>query len=174
MKKFAFIIAAVALTLFMSCHGKDVKITPKDKGNVVNNNSLPAVAPDTVVKVVYVPDTTKKVTVVDNSKGTESVMEDADNGKVKKVSDADLKKKGKKKFYVIAGSYKDIRWAKNVTKFYKDKGYPISIMRKSNGWTRVSLGNYEYRVSAEKQLKKFRSKGIKFKGKKLEYWLLLK
>jgi len=186
MKKFAFILAVMALGTFMSCGGKDVKITPKDKGDVAknvipnkeSNNSLPSenkILPDTAKKEVVevVADTTKKV-VNDNSKGTEKVMEDGENGKVKEVSKSDLKKNSKKKFYVIAGSYHEAKWATNVSKFYKSKGIPTSIMKKSNGYIRVSLGNYEYRVSAENRLKKLRKKGLKFKGEKLKYWLLYK
>lgn len=112
----------------------------------------------------------------------EPVMEENEDGSLKKVSEEEMKKaetnniKQKpphvKKFYIIAGSFKNMSNAVNLRSFFKSKGYPSMILYPYQGYNRVATGSYPNRTAAEKDINKFRSMNLIYDGEKIEYWLL--
>jgi cell division septation protein DedD len=103
-------------------------------------------------------------------------MVENEDGSVKKVGDDELKKESSaphvKKFYVVAGSFKNINNAVELRQFFKKSGYPAMILYPYNGYNRVATGSFPDRASAEKEVKKFRSMNLTYESGKIEYWLL--
>lgn len=115
----------------------------------------------------------------DNSKGKENVMIENADGSTSKVSNEELKKSGTtgnaKKFYVIAGSFKDATNAQKSRKFYRTAGYKAIILNPEKGWYRVATGAYANRELAEKAIGEARKKTKSdTQGKQVAYWLLLR
>jgi len=183
MKKISFIFAIVFAIAAVSCNPKK-EHTPSeteiaDISEVVEDESDVIDEYDSTENVVAVVDSTKKDTtavVTPKNEGKEPIMVENEDGSVKKVGDEEIKKEAAathvKKFYVVAGSFKNINNAVELRQFFKKSGYPAMILYPYNGYNRVATGSFPDRVSAEKEIKKFRSMNLTYEGGKIEYWLL--
>jgi len=127
--------------------------------------------------LVIVKDTAN--TVKDTVK-IEPVMAENNDGSLKKVSEDEMKKEQKKnvkkehikKFYIVAGSFKEMKNAIRLRSFFKSKGYPAMVLYPEHSYNRVATGSYPNRATAEKDIKKFRSMNLIYEKEKIEYWLL--
>ncbi len=204
MKKINIVFIAFLSVFFMACGAVEEKRSEKDTDSQVSENTNSdkegTVAENTVKEVlenagtettddtiIYEDSTENKTEIVkaegeeknDNSKGSETVMSENEDGTVSAVPNSELKNTGKKKkahvkkFYVIAGSFKEVDNAHKSRKFYRVKGFKAIVLYKYKGWYRVATGAYANRELAEKAIAKVRAKQANdVKGKKVAYWLL--
>ncbi len=185
MKKTILIVSVLFAVFQVACNSKKEVKTDKDKGTQVTveehntdfdlyhteNDSIK----DTIeiVKVIDKKDTLKKVDV--KTTENEPVLQENQDGTLKKVSEKELNKSTKehvKKFYIITGSYKEMPNAIAMRKFFKDKGYAAMILYPYNGLNRVATGSFATREQAQKEIKKFRTMNMTYQSTKIEYWLL--
>ena len=174
----------VAFTIFIaSCGAKEEKKidTDKDKEantvvdetnpdyDIYNNESdtIDEEITDTVSDVEEIPEEeeVKEPVNVENEDGTTSKVSEEELAK-------ETKKKHVKKFYIIAGSFKDMKNAVNFKEFFKKKGHPAMVLYPFHSFNRVATGTYTTLKGSRKDIKKFRDLNLKCNGEKVEYWLL--
>lgn len=79
-----------------------------------------------------------------------------------------VKADSKKTFYIIAGSFSNMESAAKAREKFRNKGYNSEILERDNGGYRVTLGSYQYKSTALKELEKYR----KVEGSSI--WMLSK
>jgi cell division protein FtsN len=185
MKKTIIIISVLFAVSIMACNSKKEVKTDKDKGTQVtveeHNTDFDLYHTETdslkdtlaTVKVVN-----KDTVAKEENKTTEKepVLQENEDGTLKKVSEKDLtkttSKEHVKKFYIVTGSFKEMPNAIALRKFFKDKGYAAMILYPYNGYNRVATGSFMTRDLAQKEIKKFRAMNLSYQGKKINFWLL--
>ncbi len=196
MKKVKMLISVVIAIAIIGCNPteeKEVKETEyldiadddTDYDHVQENANEISVDGDTLtIDTVTVNNAVEDNNKTEDNAGKEPVMVENEDGSVKKISDEELTKKEEKpkdavtkkihvkKFYVIAGSFKNIKNATNLRKFFRGKGYPAMILYPYHGYNRVATGSYMTRAAAEKDIKQFRKINLTYEKEKIEYWLL--
>lgn len=75
---------------------------------------------------------------------------------------------GSDSYHLIAGSFKNMANAKLLARKAKRRGYAVSILDGPNGFTRVSIANYNSNTEAREFRNRIQQKGI------FEVWLLEK
>jgi len=189
MKKNSVILIVIfAMAFFASCNSlrekkdkvNDTLVVVYDDSNYENylsDTSNAAFSENNLdTSRVIVKDT---VNVFKDTIKIEPVMIENEDGSLKTVSDDEIKKEESKvqkvhvkKFYIIAGSFKEMNNAIRLRSFFKSKGYPAMVLFPDHGFNRVATGSYPNRASAEKDIKKFRSMNLIYEKEKIEYWLL--
>ena len=185
MKKTILIISVMIAVFQMACNSKKEVKTDKYKGTQVtveeHNTDFDLYHTETdtlkdtlaTVKVIN-KDTITKVEV--KNKENEPVLQENEDGTLKKVSEKDLNKiqskEHVKKFYIVTGSFKEMPNAIALRKFFKDKGYAAMILYPYNGYNRVATGSFATRERAQKEIKKFRTMNLTYQDNKINYWLL--
>jgi len=189
MKKRSLILAIACAFLIFGCGSKKEKVTEKNKGQIVevdNTNEDYELYKNTTVDSVdktNVNETkdslaVKKDSVVEKKEvkvvKEEPVLAENEDGSLKKVTTAEInkQKKRQKKFYIVAGSFKEMDNAINMRKYFKSKGYTSMILYPFNNLNRVATGSYTARKAADKEIKKIRSMNLHYDGDKIEYWIL--
>jgi cell division protein FtsN len=195
MKKTILIISVLFAVFQTACNSKKEVKTDKEKGTQVTTehntdfdmyHTEKDTTKDTLTVKVINKDTLAKNTVKkqekkvvkDNVKKTENepVLQENQDGTLKKVSEKELNKATTKehikKFYIVTGSFKEMPNAIALRKFFKDKGYTAMILYPYNGYNRVATGSFSTREQAQKEIRKFRTMNLTYQGKKIEYWLI--
>ena len=73
--------------------------------------------------------------------------------------------KGAKKFYIVAGSFRNLEYAKKFNQDLINQGYNSELIGERNGMHAVSYNSYKNKSQAVKELQEMRDKG-------LQVWLL--
>src|SRR6056297_1002546 len=73
--------------------------------------------------------------------------------------------KGTKKFYIVAGSFRNLEYAKKFNQDLINQGYNSELIGERNGMHAVSYNSYKNKSQAVKELQEMRDKG-------LQVWLL--
>ncbi len=185
MKKINLILAFFIAIAVMSCNPKQDR--PIETNDIPQNQSVDLTDDSDTIDEISADDTTavEEVDVEENNStdeltdtdDKEPVMVENEDGSVKKVPEEEItksesKKEHVKKFYIIAGSFKNINNAITLRSFFKERGYPSMILYPFHGYNRVATGSYPNRAAAEKDIKKFRAMNLSYEGEKIEYWLL--
>ncbi|OFX48534.1 MAG: hypothetical protein A2046_03280 [Bacteroidetes bacterium GWA2_30_7] len=102
----------------------------------------------------YVEEAQDKIAVVDTAKIVEvkKIIKES----VKESPSAKLNEAKKGNCYIIAGCFKDIANAETLQKQFENKGITSEIFL-DKGLHRISLGNFETRITAESELQKLRN-----------------
>ena len=196
MKKISLILVVFFAIFMFGCNAKKEKTIDKNKPvteNVeenseefeykedenANNETEDVDTTDETTTYADDTETTDDSTATKTEDTKEPVMEENEDGSVKKVPENELKKEESKaeksrvkKFYIIAGSFKNINNAVSLRSFYKGKGYPSIVLYPYHGYNRVAIGTYPNRATAEKDIKKVRKAVVSYGGEKVGYWLL--
>lgn len=189
MKKVSLILVVFFAIFLYSCNAKKEKKTDKNKPvteNIEENTEeFEYKKDDNVSTDVDTLDNTKtddvdvNVDTTDTTENKEPVMEENEDGSVKKVAEKELKKEESKavsirvkKFYIIAGSFKNINNAVALKTFYQKKGFASLVLYPYHGYNRVAIGTYPNRAAAETDIKKVRERIVSYDGENIGYWLL--
>ncbi|MEA2043588.1 MAG: SPOR domain-containing protein [Bacteroidota bacterium] len=174
-------------TLF-SCNAKQEKSTETedDTESIMNyeeydteNDTNEIIEEDSVENKAVTTDT---LTVEKEAK-KEPVMEEKEDGTLKKVEDREIEKAEEeqkkatkkvhvKKFYVIAGSFQEISNAVDLRAYFKTKGYPAMVLYPYQGYNRVAVKSFSTRNGAETEIRKVRQMHLSYKDEAINYWLL--
>ncbi len=74
----------------------------------------------------------------------------------------------KEDFYVIGGSFKELKHAQGFEKTLKSKGYKAQVLKPHKGYNRVAIRSFHDEVKARAELKKLRKT-----FNDVSFWLLL-
>lgn len=196
MKNITLIIAAVYFLLGLAaCNAKQEKTIEDETDDIAvseDYEDFEYEEPDTLkqdsadIKMADSLKEEKTDSTETNKKETdkkEPVLEEKDDGSLSEVSEEKLKAEEKKqksspkkqhvkKFYIIAGSFKNINNAVDLRAYLKTKGFPAMVLFPYRGYNRVAVKSFKTRNEAEKEIARVRSMNMNYKDEDLEYWLL--
>lgn len=102
----------------------------------------------------------------------EPIKEVKDTVKVVEAKEAEVIKADnnlvKEEFYVIGGSFKELKRAENLQKTLKKKGYEAQVLKPYNGFNRVAIRAYANETKAREELAKLRKS-----FNDVSFWLLM-
>ncbi len=166
MKRISLILISVFVLFLFSCQPPNNK---KNKNtNNVNNDTIEFPNDDDL----YEPDTTKIIETdttlnVEVNDTTENVMVEDEEGNIKpKDKDTVIENAN---YYIIVGSYKNLKFAKNEDASLKAKGYQAQILPKVGKLNRVAIASFEKEKDARAKMTK-----LKKDLKNNTIWLLYK
>lgn len=113
---------------------------------------------------------TKEPVMIEEEDGSLSEVPEEELNKAEKKSESD--KMHVKKFYVIAGSFQNIRNASDLRNHLKSINYPAMVLYPYRGYNRVAVNSFTKRADADKYIASIRKKNLSYKKENLEYWLL--
>jgi len=170
MKHISLIIAILVAVFFSSCGAKeesteetdpDMEIIDETTDTSAYMDDIEFVSDDTEINPVDstlqenmdYPDNTNEVlvdppvvekeeTVVEEVKETPVVKEEV--------------KVHQKRYYVVVGSFKKFSNAKNLNKYFEQKGYRPMILPVVNDYNRVAISSYIEKTNAKKAVEKLR------------------
>jgi len=90
---------------------------------------------------------------------TKATQKESDKTQVKKAS------RGEKKYYIVAGSFRNLEYAKKFNQDLIKQGYNSELIGERNGMHAVSYNSYKNKSQAQRELQEMRDKG-------LQVWLL--